>query len=360
MEVNQVVKSVSGLEDEEEAQAKVEIWRYVFGFVEMAVVKCAIELQIPDILEGSNKPMTLQELASATSSDPQLLYRIMRFLINRRIFKEKIVPSETSKSKGYVQTPLSRLLTTNGLSGLVLLESSPVMIAPWHYLGRYLTGKVSSSFVGAHGVDIWSYAAAQPEHCDLISLSMAGDARLVMPAILNGCPEVFDGVRNVVDVGGADGTALSILLEACPWIHGINFDLPHVASTGLEIHNVEHIGGDMFVEVPKADVALIKWVLHDWGDEECIQILTKCREAVPVHTGKVIIIESVLDEESDHGENKLKDTGLMLDICMMAHTNKGKERTLPEWKHILDRAGLAKHDFKPIPGAVQSLIQAFP
>lgn len=28
-------------EEEEEAQAKADVWKYIFGFVEMAVVKCA-------------------------------------------------------------------------------------------------------------------------------------------------------------------------------------------------------------------------------------------------------------------------------------------------------------------------------
>lgn len=71
-------------------------------------------------------------------------------------------------------------------------------------------------------------------------------------------------------------------------------------------------------------------------------------------------MEAVLDEESDHGANKLRDVGLMLDMCMMAHTNNGKERTLSEWKHILNCSGFGTHSVKPIPGAIQSLIEAFP
>uniref|UniRef100_A0A7N0SZY7 O-methyltransferase n=1 Tax=Kalanchoe fedtschenkoi TaxID=63787 RepID=A0A7N0SZY7_KALFE len=358
MDMAEAVRSAgaeSVREDPEEAWAKVEIWRYVFGFVEMAAVKCVIELGIPDVLEARGEPVALEDLASATGSDPRLLSRVMRFLINRRIFE--------ARATGYVQTPLSRLLMSHGggsMAGFVLMESSPVMLAPWQHLGRYLKGEVSSSFTGANSVDVWSYAAVHPEHRDLISLAMACDARIVVPGVIRECLDVFEGVKSVVDVGGADGTSLGVLVKACPWIRGINFDLPHVASTGLKIDNVEHVGGDMFLHVPEADAAFIMWVLHDWGDDECVKILTNCRQAVPSRGGKVIILESVLDKETDYGEDKRKDTGLMLDMCMLAHTDHGKERTLAEWKLVLDRSGFASHTVKPIPGVVQSAIIAYP
>jgi len=98
-------------------------------------------------------------------------------------------------------------------------------------------------------------------------------------------------------------------------------------------------------------------VLHDWGDEECIQILNKCREAITKEkAGKVIIVEAVIEEE---GEDKLDDVRLMLDMAMMAHTTNGKERTLKEWSHLLHKAGFNQFNVKPIQ-AVQSIIQAYP
>lgn len=97
-------------------------------------------------------------------------------------------------------------------------------------------------------------------------------------------------------------------------------------------------------------------MLHDWGDDECISILKKCREAVPQDTGKVIIVEAVID---GGGEEKLKDVGLMLDMVMMAHTTTGKERTLKEWAYVLNQAGFSRHTVHRIQ-AVQSVIEAFP
>ncbi|KAK1412361.1 hypothetical protein QVD17_33550 [Tagetes erecta] len=354
--MNNQTKSDQTISKEEEAAAQQEIWKYVFGFTPMAVIKCAIELGIPDIIENHEIPITLDELASKLGCSNSLLYRIMRFLIQYKIFQEK--PISETREMGYSNTPLSRLLTRHGnrnMADFVLLESSPVMLAPWHKLSAKVSGKEESAFGAAHGDDVWAFAAANPEHSKLIDNAMACDARVAVGAMIEGCPEVFNGLRTVVDVGGGDGTALRLIVEACPWISGINFDLPHVVSVAPACKGVEQVGGDMFDHVPKADAAYLMKVLHDWGDEECIDILRKCREAIPQDTGKVIIVEAVVGEE-DHA---FKEVALMMDMVMMAHTNKGKERSLKEWSCMFREAGFSRYTIKHIQ-AYQSVIEVYP
>jgi hypothetical protein len=41
------------------------------------------------------------------------------------------------------------------------------------------------------------------------------------------------------------------------------------------------IGGDMFKQVPQADAYSLKTVLHDWSDQECIEILVNLNRAAP-------------------------------------------------------------------------------
>ncbi|KAL2332586.1 hypothetical protein Fmac_013799 [Flemingia macrophylla] len=342
-------------EEEDEAQAQIDIWKYIFGFVEPAVVKCAIELGIAEAIEKHPSPMTLSELSSTLACDPSLLNRIMRFLVHRKIFK---VTSTCHGSMGYSQTPLSRRLMRNGqhsMAGFLLLESSPVMLAPWHRLSARVLANGNPSFAKAHGEDVWRYAEKHLDHSNLINEAMACDAKLVMPTIIESCGEAFDGVKSLVDVGGGNGTAMSILAKACPWIRCINYDLPHVIAEASMCDSVELVAGDMFQSVPKADAAFFMWVLHDWSDEECIQILKKCREAIPKENGRVIIVEAVIEEDKYDG---LKNVGLMLDMVMMAHTNFGKERTLKEWEYVIKTAGFSSYTVKPI-HAVQSVILVF-
>jgi hypothetical protein len=242
----------------EEEQAEVAIWKYAFGFTEMAVVKCAIELGIADAIESHGSPMTLSELSSALTCAPSPLYRIMRFLMHRGIFKEELT---THGFPGYAQTSLSRRLIRNGersMAALILLESSPVMLAPWHSLSARVLANENAPFDVAHGEDVWSYAAENPAHSKLINEAMACGARKVVPAMIHGCPEVFDGLSSLVDVGGGNGTALQMLVKAFPSLQGINFDLPHVVSVAAESIGVEHVGGDMFSSVPKADAAFLQ------------------------------------------------------------------------------------------------------
>ncbi|KAI3515222.1 hypothetical protein L1887_14011 [Cichorium endivia] len=341
---------------EEEAAAAEEIWKYVFGFTPMAVVKCAIELGIPDILEKHKTPMTLVELAAELGCSLSSLHRIMRFLIQYKIFQEKPI-SETSF--GYAQTPLSRLLTRHGkhsMADFVLLESSPIMLAPWHKLSARVLDSGNSPFGAAHGDDVWRFAAANPSHSKLIDDAMACDARVAVGAVIQGCPDVFEGLTTVVDVGGGDGTALRLIVEACPWIKGINFDVPHVVSMAPLCKGVDHVRGNMFDHVPKADAAYLMKVLHDWGDEECIDILRKCREAIPQDKGKVIIVEAIIGREENH---KFKDVILMLDMVMMAHTSKGKERTLEEWSYVFNKAGFTRYTTKHI-RTYHSVIEVYP
>ncbi|XP_060667508.1 acetylserotonin O-methyltransferase-like [Ziziphus jujuba] len=342
-------------------QAKKEIWKYILGFAEMAVVKCAVELKIADAIESHGNPMTLPELASTLGCSASHLHRIMRFLVHRGIFKETAT-NIVQSSPTYSQTPLSRLLMRSGqhsMGSFILLESLPPMLAPWHGLSSRVQGGDSSAFEAANGEDYWSYAAANPAVNQLINDAMACNARLNVDAIVDKCKDLFQGVETVVDVGGGNGTTMGMLIKAFPWIRGINFDLPHVINDAKEFEGVENVGGDMFDSVPKADVVFIMSVLHDWGDEECIKVLKKCKEAIPEEKGKVIIVDAVIENEKEKEEDGLSDARLRLDIAMMAHTITGRERTMKEWEYILVQAGFNRHIVRPI-DVVPSVIEAFP
>ncbi|KAK8508211.1 hypothetical protein V6N13_055659 [Hibiscus sabdariffa] len=91
--------------EEEDDKAEVGIWNYAFGYVKMAVVKCAIELGIADAIDNHAGPMTLSELTTTLKCESSRLSRIMRFLVHHQIFKEEPI---TRDSVGFALTPLSR------------------------------------------------------------------------------------------------------------------------------------------------------------------------------------------------------------------------------------------------------------
>ncbi|PPD72870.1 hypothetical protein GOBAR_DD30229 [Gossypium barbadense] len=167
------------------------------------------------------------------------------------------------------------------MATLILLESSPVMLAPWHSLSSRVLDSGNSPFETANGKDVWSYAEKNPGHSKFIDEAMACEARVAVPAIIEECPQVFDGIKSLVDFGGSNGTGLAMLGKAFPWIHGIHFDLPYVVAVAAKVDGVENIGGDMFECVPKTGAAF----------------LMKCREAIPEDKGEAIIDQAVVEED---------------------------------------------------------------
>ncbi|KAL6648567.1 hypothetical protein ACP70R_012791 [Stipagrostis hirtigluma subsp. patula] len=111
-------------------------------------------------------------------------------------------------------------------------------------------------------------------------------------------------------------------------LRGVSYDLPHVIAQAPPIEGVEHVGGSMFDYVPSGTAILLKWILHLWGDEDCVKILKNCYEALPAD-GKVIVVEYVLPASP---EPTLAAQGaLRLDVVMLNRLAGGKERTEREF-----------------------------
>ena len=101
----------------------------------------------------------------------------------------------------------------------------------------------------------------------------------------------------------------------------------------------------------------MQWVLHDWSDEECVKILKRCKEAIPIKEegGKVIIIDMVVN--TSNVRHELAETLFHFDIHMMVHTT-GKQRTEEEWKKIFTDAGFKGYNILPILG-FRSVIEVY-
>jgi len=68
----------------------------------------------------------------------------------------------------------------------------------------------------------------------------------------------FKGVNVLVDVGGGVGNTLGVVTSKYPNIKGINFDLTCALAQAPTYPGVEHVAGDMFVDVPTGDAMILK------------------------------------------------------------------------------------------------------
>uniref|UniRef100_A0A0D3GWR5 O-methyltransferase C-terminal domain-containing protein n=1 Tax=Oryza barthii TaxID=65489 RepID=A0A0D3GWR5_9ORYZ len=153
-------------------------------------------------------------------------------------------------------------------------------------------------------------------------VSMAADSKFLAEIAIRRHAEAFMNVSSLVDVGGGDGSMARAIVKAFPHIKCLVLDLPHVVRGIPADGFVEYVAGDMMDFVPPANVVLLKLVLHDWSDEDCVRILSRCREAISNREGgKVIIIDTVIGSQSQ----QIYEAQLFLDLCMMTVTT-GKER----------------------------------
>lgn len=82
---------------------------------------------------------------------------------------------------------------------------------------------------------------------------------------------------------------------------------------------------------------MIKWILHDWSDEQCVDILKNCKKALP-ENGRIILIELIVPREVSESDIATKYS-LYLDVVMMCLTSGGKERTKEEFDVLAMKAG---------------------
>ncbi|KAG4159556.1 hypothetical protein ERO13_D02G181300v2 [Gossypium hirsutum] len=346
--------------DEAMLQGQAEIWRYLYSFADSMALKSAVELRIADIIHSNGGAATLSQIASCindslTSPNITTLARIMRLLVRRKIFT--IHPPSDGGDPLYDLTHSSRWLLYDSeqtLVPMVLMENHPWQMAPWHYFSQCVK-EGGVAFKKAHGCETWDLASRNPDFNKLFNDGLACTSKFITSAILSGYKQGFNSIGSLVDVGGGTGGLISEIVKVYPHIKGVNFDLPHVVSTAPAYNGVSHIGGDMFHAIPNTDAIIMKWILHDWTDEECIKILRNCKKAIPRENGKVIIVEIILKED---GSGVFDDIGFVMDLVMFAHTN-GKERTEAEWKKILEGGGFSHYKIINIPALV-SIIEAYP
>ena len=155
--------------------------------------------------------------------------------------------------------------------------------------------------------------------------------------------ESFDFSRAslIADIGGGNGQALRQILARFPGPRGLVFDredvVAAIAPQARSDGRIEVRGGSFFDRIPEgADIYLLVRVLHDWADEDCVRILRNCRLAMAPGT-RLLIVEQILEPDPVRG----RPLDYLVDIQMMAMFGSACERTVPEFRALLEQAGFA-------------------
>jgi O-methyltransferase domain/Dimerisation domain len=290
-------------------------------------VYVAAKLGLADLLADGSRSST--QLADATGADTGSLHRLLRFLVILGVFKQV-------ESDRFALTSIGELLRT-GVPGsgrsLAIFRGEESYRAWGDLLHTVKTG--GQAFARVIGAPVFEYLVEHPERAQIFNKAMTSD-----PSIAAGISTVYDlsQFEVVIDVGGGNGTLLASVLSAHPHLRGVLFDRPQVIEAARDnpavktvANRCELVAGDFFTSVPAGgDAYILSRVLHDWDDQNCLNILRQCRIAIPSHA-KLLIVEPLLEDQARFSYMQGFDVNMMV----MAG---GRGRAEDEFRKLLKMA----------------------
>jgi ubiquinone/menaquinone biosynthesis C-methylase UbiE len=268
-------------------------------------------------------------IAKARGLVPDRVYRLLRALSTSGIVTE-------SAGARFALTPLGRMLTTDAPNSMrtsaeLLTEYNGEI---WSRLDGALKGGIA--FESLKGAPLYDWLHANPDEGARFQRMMVEVHAPETPAIVAAYD--FSTFKHIVDVGGGHGMLLSAIIAAHPGVRGTLFDLQEGvdaarSGAGGLLPGVSFIVGNVFESVPDgADAYLIRHLLHNYDDDDCVKMLSNVRRSMRPDS-RVLVLEKTVPTDDTPGP------GRWLDLHVMLLTG-GRERTMPEYRELFERAGL--------------------
>ena len=279
----------------------------------------------------SLEPKSIDYLAKATQTKPELLDRLLKFLCNYNVF--------TTQDGAYSLTELSRPLRDDDPHSMraVLCMVDENWWQAFSQLDTCLkTG--NSAFFEQHGDDFFSFLSKSPEKQDNFDKGMARLSTFDNDAIARAFD--FGLFATLTDLGAGRGGLVKSLQEIYPKLKITLFDSPAVIqqlNPGEFSSQVSLEAGDFFSTIPQTNAYVFKGVLHDFDDQSMLAILKNCAKQIS-RDASLFIAEQVMPENDKPHPNKT------MDIVMMALLG-GRQRTREEWQGCIEPAGFAFQNY---------------
>ncbi|HEX9596202.1 MAG TPA: methyltransferase, partial [Anaerolineales bacterium] len=253
---------------------------------------------------------------------------------------------------------LSAVLCSNAnpsLRALAIMGTREWHVRGWERLEYCVrTGKTALDEV--YGKPLFEHFKDNPAEAQIFNDTMTALSMIDSPAVAEAY--AFDGIRSVVDVAGGHGLLLATILAQNPHLKGTLYDEPHVIEGAKNgplkpvMDRCTLASGDMFSSVPAgADAYIMKHIIHDWQDEQCIKLLKACRKGVNPG-GKLLVVDCVIQPGNDFHPGKF------LDLMMLLFPG-GRERTEKEFRDLFAAAGWRLNRVIPT-AASESIVEGVP
>lgn len=299
----------------------------------------AARLDVASVL--GTETLGASALAERVGADGDALGRLMRMLAAMGIFDE-------AGPMTFRNNKLSRCLDGNdpqSVRAMILMHNSEAMSRPWF---EQLEAGIRSGcppFRLSHSEDLFDYLDHHADFDQLFSEAMDSVETLAGDGFATDLD--WGKFDRVIDIGGSRGTKALAIMKRHPRLQALIVDRPQVVAEAQRywadhpMKGVEHLrfqAGDLLEAIPAAvgpkDIYLLSAVLHGFDNETCVRALKKLREAIGSSGARAAVLEMIVPETG------ADMACASFDMQMFAGC-RGRERTLTEWRSVIQASGLA-------------------
>lgn len=290
--------------------------------------------------EIADAEQSTSTLAKTLTLSEDHLYRLMRMLASIGVFTE-------TSPRIFTNSKLSNYLredNPDNVRAMILMHNSPEMTKPWFEALEASIRDGGIPFEKSHNADLFEFMNQNKNFDSLFSHAMDSVENIAGTQFL----EDFNwgAFKRIIDVGGSQGAKSLAIVKANPKIAAVVFDRPQVIEDARNkwqskvsesiLDRMDFVGGDMLESIPKAesdeDVYFFMAVFHSFNDTNCKIILRNLKTAIGSKSPYIVIADTVAEDIN------INSTTASMDMQMLMGT-EGRERTMSEWKNLLNDTG---------------------
>ena len=300
-------------------------------FVRAHIMATMSELRIADALR--DETLSTAEVARRTGCDAEAMHRLLRAAAT--------FGAVHLRRDGLVRASrITRVLRSDdryAAGSWCQYIASAAHQQAWTALAESVRSG-GNAFSRVNGASLFDWFAEHPSEGEHFNRGLAGLTLADAPFVLAALELPQSGI--VCDIAGGRGALLAEILRSRPDLRGVLVESTavkadadrYLGEQGIR-ERVDLVTGDMFEPLEaKADLYLLKWILHDWDDPTCTRLLTSLAASMP-HGARLAVIEGVQDR------NAVDPRFSNIDLEMLVVTEGGRERSIEQLTALLVAAG---------------------
>ena len=314
----------------------------VRGFMESRIVLTAAELDLFTLL--SDAPMTAGEVCASIGGN----LRAATILLDALAALGWLI-----KTDGWYRAEASAVQ--------LLAQGSDETIRPiiLHYANMWRRWSRLTDIVKGAPSEEPTVATRTPEQFRAFIEGMHVLARKRAPAVT--AQISLEGVRSLLDVGGASGTYTIEFLRSSPDLRATIFDLPNVIEMARErltaeglADRVSLVGGDFLKDaIPgQHDLAFLSAIVHQNSPDENVRLYRSCFNAM-VSGGRIIIRDHLMSADRTSPR-----AGAVFAVNMLCGTSGGNSYTFDEIAAGLMQVGFVEPRILNEDNVMDGLVEA--